>query len=201
MVLSLYTRKYSEIRSWWLSKLPFDNLLYNKVLSYVEPAKKEKILEIGCDRGRFVNLIRPLSGKVVGIDINKKAIEAAACPDLYQMDATSIEFPDNSFDKIFSMHTIEHIPDLNKAFREMERVLKSGSKAILCYPFELVRGMSCLVSALFVHRSILGSRKMHLHKIDKKKVAKLIAGTKLVILEHSLCFVPWPVFITVLKKL
>lgn len=38
-------------------------------------------------------------------------------------DATALEFPDGTFDLVYSYHALEHIPDLRRALGEMKRVL------------------------------------------------------------------------------
>lgn len=43
-----------------------------------------------------------------------------------QMSVTDLDFPDNSFDRIFSVNCFEHIDDMEKAFSEMNRVLRPG---------------------------------------------------------------------------
>lgn len=49
-------------------------------------------------------------------------------------DIRSICYPDNSFDFIYTMGTIEHIPDYEKAIKEIHRVLKQGGTAIIGVP-------------------------------------------------------------------
>jgi len=42
------------------------------------------------------------------------------------MDATSLDFPDNSFDFVYSRYFMEHIEDVDKVAAECARVLKPG---------------------------------------------------------------------------
>jgi ubiquinone/menaquinone biosynthesis C-methylase UbiE len=42
------------------------------------------------------------------------------------MDATSLDFPDNSFDFVYSRYFMEHIEDVDKVASECARVLKPG---------------------------------------------------------------------------
>jgi SAM-dependent methyltransferase len=51
-----------------------------------------------------------------------------------ESDIRDIKFPDNTFDYIYTMGTIEHIPDYRKAIKEIYRVLKPGGKAIIGVP-------------------------------------------------------------------
>lgn len=56
--------------------------------------------------------------------------------DVIKMDATKVEFPDNTFDFFIANHILEHVPDYKKVLSETFRVLKPGGIAILQTPFE-----------------------------------------------------------------
>lgn len=49
-------------------------------------------------------------------------------------DVRAIPFADNSFDAIYSMGTIEHFAETERAVAEMARVLKPGGRAIIGVP-------------------------------------------------------------------
>ena len=49
--------------------------------------------------------------------------------------ATSLTFPDASFDRYLSFDVFEHIPDYSKAFKEAARVLRPGGKLVFTVPF------------------------------------------------------------------
>ncbi len=71
----------------------------------------KRILEVGCGRGAFQGLV----DDYVGIDIAEK------CGDyLHKLfsvgSATSLPFADNTFDAIWSISVLEHIPDPEKAW-------------------------------------------------------------------------------------
>jgi SAM-dependent methyltransferase len=55
-----------------------------------------------------------------------------------KIDATSIDYPDATFDAVIANHILEHIPDYLKAMSEFFRVLKPGGFAILQTPFSKV---------------------------------------------------------------
>lgn len=83
--------------------------------------------------------------EVYGVDISKYLVTKAkkrfskmglrgkfiAC------DMRKMRFPDKTFDYIYSMGTIEHIPDYDKAIKEVYRVLRPGGKAIIGVPNRL----------------------------------------------------------------
>jgi len=58
---------------------------------------------------------------------------------MIQMDITNINLPDEQFDCIICYHVLEHIPDDEKAMRELFRVLKQGGFAILQFPVDYNR--------------------------------------------------------------
>jgi len=57
---------------------------------------------------------------------------------MVKMDLTDIQYPDATFDAILCNHVLEHIPDDRRAMKELYRVLKPGSWAILQVPISAV---------------------------------------------------------------
>jgi len=91
----------------------------------------EKILDVGCGKGfllyDFTKVVPGL--ELHGIDISEYAIKNSKeeIKDRLQVaNATSLPFPDNYFDFVFSITTLHnlHCYDLDKALREIERVSK-----------------------------------------------------------------------------
>jgi len=58
-----------------------------------------------------------------------KLIEGVRCEDL-----TRLTYPDASFDLVLSSETLEHVPDLHHALREVHRILKPGGIHIFTIP-------------------------------------------------------------------
>lgn len=93
----------------------------------------DKILDVGCGKGfllyDFTKVVPGL--ELHGIDISEYAIANAKeeIKDRLQVgNATSLPFPDNYFDLVFSITTLHnlHCYDLDKALREIERVSKKN---------------------------------------------------------------------------
>lgn len=91
----------------------------------------DKILDVGCGKGfllyDFTKVVPDL--ELHGIDISDYAIANAKeeIKDRLQVgNATSLPYPDNYFDFVFSITTLHnlHCYDLDKALREIERVSK-----------------------------------------------------------------------------
>jgi len=98
----------------------------------------EKILDLGCGNGRFLEFFRNKNIEYIGVDSSEKLIEIAKkkYPDFQFLvaDALSLPFLENSFDKIFSISVFHHIPskELRLQFlKEIKRTLKPRGILIL----------------------------------------------------------------------
>lgn len=97
-----------------------------------DEAKNTRILQFAADRG----------ADVYGIDISVEMIRLAASSlgsgpgrrRLAVSDVRAIAFADGAFDRIYSMGTIEHTGEYERAVRECFRVLKRGGIAIIGVP-------------------------------------------------------------------
>lgn len=177
-----------------------DFLAFNSLLKYLDPKKDEKILEIGCKKGALVRKLQDLGLEVFGIDINPNNIKKGVAKDLQVMDATNLDFPNKNFDKVYSLHTFEHIVDIEKAFQELARILKPGGKVILVYPIEPIRGLFALPTALFVHGNPLVARKLHIHKLNPEKVKDLGEKAEFKYIKSIFPVSFLPQYLTVLEK-
>lgn len=93
----------------------------------------DKILDVGCGKGfllyDFTKVVPDL--ELHGLDISSYAIDNAKdeIRDRLQVgNATSLPYPDNHFDFVYSITTLHnlHCYDLDKALREIERVGKKN---------------------------------------------------------------------------
>ena len=124
----------------------------DRMLKMVNLKGNETVLDVGTGRGlMMIGAARKLtSGKSVGIDIwskrdlsgnsMEKTIRNAELEgvrdraDVQSGDATAMNFPDGSFDVVFSNLCIHNIPTKDgrdQACREIVRVLKPSGKAII----------------------------------------------------------------------
>ncbi|MBQ4296610.1 MAG: class I SAM-dependent methyltransferase, partial [Prevotella sp.] len=74
-----------------------------------------------------------ISGDVSFYRNNNKADLDSPIADLH-LDVTAIDQPSNTYDVVICNHVLEHVSDANKAFKEIQRVLKPGGWAILLVP-------------------------------------------------------------------
>lgn len=175
-----------------------DPTYFGRVKKYLDPQPQEKILEIGCGRGYTTKKVQRIAPQTFGIDLNSKAIQSGVAQNLQTMNAETLEFPDNTFDKIYAFHTIEHIPNIAKALGEMVRVLKPGGKIMLVYPAEPIRGLFAIPASLILFKN---PRAIHLHKLSPQRIMReFIPGTGLRHIESKLSLFPSPQYFTLLEK-
>jgi O-antigen chain-terminating methyltransferase len=98
---------------------------------------RDEILDIGCGRGEFLELLAAAGQRGLGIDLSPSMLEVAAEKGLECQAIDALAFltgrPDQSLDGIFSSQVIEHFqPEyLRRVIGESFRVLRPGSPLLL----------------------------------------------------------------------
>lgn len=98
-----------------------------------------EVLEIGCAVGYFTKEIVKSAAHVTAIDISPDFLEVAkknvSSPNAtFKVDnAYDLSFPDNSFDTIVGSSILHHL-DIDKALKELCRVLKPGGTIYFTEP-------------------------------------------------------------------
>lgn len=157
----------------------------------------DRVLDLGCGNGRLFQALKDKHIEYLGVDNSEKLIEIArskyaALGAKFQLaDALNLSLLDNSFDKIYSIAVLHHIP--SKEFRlqflkEAKRVLKPNGLLILTV-WKLVQKKSIKLALKYAVLKILGSSKLdfndvlvpwaktcqrYLHQFTKRRLKKLI---------------------------
>lgn len=101
-----------------------------------EKLKKLSVLDVGSSSGIIDNFLANKFKKVVGIDIDKKAVMFARRKfnrknlTFKVDDAINLSFKNEKFDVVICAQVYEHVPDAKKLFSEIYRVLSPGG---VCY--------------------------------------------------------------------
>lgn len=94
-----------------------------------------KLIDVGSGKGKFCQALQDRGFRVTGVEPANKLLEIAQNTykeiPFIKASATTLPFPDNTFDFLICVETIEHIPDTENAIREMMRVLKNGGKFMI----------------------------------------------------------------------
>ena len=98
----------------------------------------DRVLDLGCGNGRLIELFNDKKIEYMGIDVSEKLIDIAKrkySQNNFQIfDGLKITFADNSFNVVFCIAVLHHIPSakLREEFlKEAYRVLKPNSYLIL----------------------------------------------------------------------
>lgn len=155
----------------------------------------EKILDLGCGNGRLFEFLKNKKVDYIGIDSSEKLIETAKKKfpkaKFQRADALNLPFPNNFFDKIYSIAVLHHIPSEEfrlQFLREAKRVLKPEGLLILTVwkfhqPKELYLILRYTISKLIVKSKLdwkdifepWGTKiKRYYHCFSKKELIRLV---------------------------
>ncbi len=105
---------------------------------YAGIKERDAVLDLGCGAGNDCFVARSLvgeSGKVTGLDFTDEMLEKARMNNqkmgysnvgFIKGDIEDIPLPDNSYDIVISNCVLNLVPDKQKAFLEILRILKKG---------------------------------------------------------------------------
>ena len=104
----------------------------------------QRLLDVGCGDGTFTLRLGDNFSDVYGIDVQDhyltKFRESASGRSNYSimhMSASEMEFPDEFFDKVVTLETLEHVDNLQTTAAEIIRVTKHGGEIIISVPNRL----------------------------------------------------------------
>lgn len=137
--------------------------------------KNLKVLDIGCSSGVITNHIAKYSGKTMGLDVDKKAIEEAK--KNYQRKNLSfkaasgsfLSFKNKSFDIVICNQVYSYVSNQKEMMKEIYRTLKDGGFCLftgdnLLYPIE------SLYHLPFIKWFPKNIQKYYLRKIGHKNI-------------------------------
>jgi sterol 24-C-methyltransferase len=127
-----------------------NQLLFEKdMAATMDAGTGERLLELGCGRGRIAHHMARLTGaKVTGLNIGEDQVASAreyasATGMDGQLDFVlgsyndPLPFPNNTFDGFYHVQALTYARDLDALFAELARVLKPGAKVSFLDWFQL----------------------------------------------------------------
>ena len=135
---------YNPVYDFTVARLSRYRKLQERCVNKLELKDNDRVLCVGIGTGNEVFHILEMNSNVniVGIDFSKNAIKEACKKalklgreiDVYVMDAQSLDFPAESFDKVLCLHVMDFVGDVEKVTREIFRVLKDDGQFVTTYP-------------------------------------------------------------------
>ncbi len=121
------------------------NFTKNYLLPYFEQNVpnfgKGKILEVGCAEGGFVKVIHEKGIEIKGLELEQSRVDIAnkKAPelDIIQADITDpaiTEKLEDKYDLIVMRDVIEHVPDRDAAFRNLNALLNADGYLFITFP-------------------------------------------------------------------
>jgi SAM-dependent methyltransferase len=101
--------------------------------------KGKRVLEVGAGVGTDARQLIRAGARYTGVNVDRGSAEATACAlrafampgESLQRDARSLDFADGAFDVIYSFGVLQHIPEVERAVAEIERVLTPGGELLV----------------------------------------------------------------------
>jgi ubiquinone/menaquinone biosynthesis C-methylase UbiE len=107
------------------------------IFKSITPSRACAIIDVGAEAGRFSSLASEKNATVISIDIGSYGLKRLKLKtndiNVIQADAKKIPLKDGAFDAIFMIEVLDYISDLDEAFTECYRTLKSD--ALLIFSF------------------------------------------------------------------
>lgn len=129
-----YNRLYGE----WMGQHINDDQA-QKMLEYLRTRPGDSFLDIGCGTGHTVRAALDRGLDAVGVDISavalSQAVEAYGLGNrVFLAAAEDLPWPDQTFDHISILGSLEHFLDPACSVREVARLLKPGRRAAILVP-------------------------------------------------------------------
>lgn len=125
----------------------FKRFFYPRIkhaITYMDIKPGDRILDVGVGTGLSLSVF-PRYCSVVGIDLSTEMLRKAKEKidenrldniKVLSMDAMSVGFKDDSFDKVFISHVVSVVPDPYKVMQEVKRVCRKGGQVVIVNHFK-----------------------------------------------------------------
>ena len=139
-----------------------------------------QVLDVGCGSGRWTRYLAMRAGFIEAVDPSRAVLSAQGfLADLENVRLTQagvdeLPFPDESFDFVFSLGVLHHIPDTKAAMRRCLEKLKPGGY-FLVYLYYNLDNRSQLFRWLFECSSLVRRVIARLPRTAKHVVGEVIA--------------------------
>ena len=119
---------WSSLADWWRRELASDHAYELEVtpllLEVLDPAPGRLYLDLGCGEGRVMRHVARSGASVHGLDINIELASQAGSAFVARLPDIPVSVA--SYDGVYSVLSLEHVPDHHRFFGEAARVTRLG---------------------------------------------------------------------------
>lgn len=113
-----------------------------ETLSLLKNIRGKKVLDLGCGTGRHTKILKKRGAKVWGIDISPRMLEIAKREikgvDFKVGSVYKLPYKPKFFDIVFAGLCVSYFENLDKAFKEINRVLKRNGIFVFSFGHPLI---------------------------------------------------------------
>lgn len=111
---------------------------YKDILDSLDKFKQNnRLLEVGCSTGSLLLEAKAQGWDTFGAEISRRSAEYGINKhglNIFIGDLIQANFPDEYFDVVLFIQTLEHLPDPNAHIKECQRILRKGGVVFISVP-------------------------------------------------------------------
>ena len=140
------------------------------------------ICDIGCGPGRLLHIAKERGNHVLGIEPNKRynqSLDELGIPyinDFFPLNLDNYQ----SFDIIFTLNTLEHLPDPKGAIEDISKILKPKGLVYISVP-----NIDALVTRVLKYRSGVFGGHSHIQFFNAVTLSQLVKECGFEVLEYE----------------
>jgi 2-polyprenyl-6-hydroxyphenyl methylase/3-demethylubiquinone-9 3-methyltransferase len=118
--------RFDELRARFKTDVPYDDVRLRALLDAMRPLAGQRVLDLGCGKGRFARRLADAGAQVVGLDLSSAMLAEAWGLKCIRGSARRLPIASGAFDAVAAVELFEHLPDLDGVLAEARRVLRPG---------------------------------------------------------------------------
>lgn len=135
----IYDKNYFELGARSFESSHFNRMLkvYRPLAELLAKFNPSRALDVGCATGSLVKALLERGIDAYGVDVSAYAVNSSPIKDRLKwvdIEEESLPFPDQHFDMVTSLETLEHLNNPERAISEISRVLKSSGFFYMTVP-------------------------------------------------------------------
>lgn len=178
---ALFYNRLSTIDGYY----PGDKWEFDKAIEVISQHKPTSILEVGCGEGYFLSRITGCADRVLGIDINSRALAIAKEKGL-KVSSQAIEEVEETFDMVVLFQVLEHLELPKEVISAVVAKLNPGGLLMMAVPNPdgFLKHVEIHILDMPPHHSTIWSKKALCYLVEQCELSTIGYETEPLRLEH-----------------